>query len=119
MLSGKRDWKKYNNQLVNRGEFYLNPSFLDSWLSEVSEMNSRKIGQPFLYPESMIKFLGVLHTKNFDYRACKGIMKALSKSHFNFPLISYSQVCRRVNKLKLNFNKSEKNLVVAIDGNGF
>jgi len=81
-------------------------------------MNSHKVGQPFLYPESMIRFLGVLHAKNFDYRALEGIMKALSKSYFNFPVISYSQICRRVNNLKLNFKSESRDLVVAIDGSG-
>ena len=118
MANPTRNWGEYNKKLVNRGEFYINPSFLSSWLSEINEMNSHKVGQPFLYPESMIRFLGVLHAKNFDYRALEGIMKVLSKSYFNFPVISYSQICRRVNNLKLDFKSESRDLIVAIDGSG-
>ena len=28
----KRDWKTYNEHLIKRGEYYINPRFLDNWL---------------------------------------------------------------------------------------
>ena len=34
----KRDWKKYNEQLVVRGEFLLDLDFADRWFSEIGEM---------------------------------------------------------------------------------
>ena len=27
----KRNWKEYNQKLVKRGEFYINPKFLETW----------------------------------------------------------------------------------------
>ena len=42
---------------MKRGEYYVNPRFLDTWLDEIKKMNHRKVGQPFLYPTSMIEFL--------------------------------------------------------------
>ena len=30
-----RDWKSYNEQLVKRGEFYINPRFLNGWNEEI------------------------------------------------------------------------------------
>ena len=87
-----RDWKAYNAKLVKRGEFYINPVFLDSWLSETADMNLGKVGQPFLYPNSLIEFLGILHVKGFDFRALQGIVHALSNRLGNFPVISWSQI---------------------------
>lgn len=115
----KRDWKSYNAKLVKRGEYYINPKFLGTWLDEVKEMNLGKVGQPYLFPKSMIEFLAVLHAKGFDYRALEGVMRALSKSILPFPVISYSQIWRRVNKLDLSFDVDSNDLVVGVDGSGF
>lgn len=117
----KRDWKKYNKELVMRGYFYINPLFLNSWNEEVKKMNAGKIGEPYLYPKSMIEFLAVLSPK-YDVRALEGIMHALSKIHYNFPVISYSQINRRINDLDLTFAVENKNIVfddiVGCDGTG-
>jgi len=114
----ERNWKKYNEELVKRGEFYVRPIFLAKWKSEIKQMNTGKVGQPYLYPKSMIEALAVLHCKSFDYRALEGIMRALSKMNYNFPVIDYSQICRRVNELEISFETHEGNLIVAIDGSG-
>lgn len=114
----KRDWKVYNNKLIQRGEFYINPQFLETWLDEIHTMNYGKEGSAYLYPESMIKFLAVFHAKSFDYRACEGILRALSRKLQPFPVISYSQICRRVNKLDTEFLKESSNLIVGVDGSG-
>ncbi len=113
-----RDWKKYNQKLVNRGEFYINPSFLDTWRTELKEMNRSKVGQPYLYPGSMVEFLAVLHSKGFDYRSLEGIMSGLSKRLNNFPVISFSQIRRRIRELVPRFKAKGKNLVVGVDGSG-
>ena len=94
----KRNWKEYNEELVKRGEFYIRPIFLAKWNSEIKQMNVGKVGQPYLYPESMIESLAVLHCKSFDYRALEGTMRVLSELNYNFSVIDYSQICRRVNK---------------------
>jgi len=114
----KRDWKTYNQKLVNRGEFYINPVFLNTWLNETKEMNSNKIGQPYLYPDSLIEFLAIFKAKNFDYRALQGIVSALSKKLGYFPVISFSQIRRRIKKLNLKFSPKGKNLIVGVDGSG-
>src|SRR3989344_6709914 len=117
----KRNWKLYNEELVMRGEFYINPRFLETWNEEIKIMNVRKIGQPYLYPKSMIEFLAVLSPK-YDVRALSGIVKGLSKMNYNFPIISYSQVNRRINALDLTFPVENNNIVfddvVGCDGTG-
>ena len=115
----KRNWRETNERLIKRGEFYINPSFLEAWKEELKDMNTGKVGNPYLYPNSMIEFLAILHEKNFDYRALQGIIRALSKRLGNFPVIYYSQICRRVNALDINFGQNlENNLIVGIDGSG-
>ena len=104
------------------GYFYFNPEFLLTWNDELKQMNKGKIGQPYLYPESMIKFLAVLHCK-FDFRGLEGFMRWLSENYkFEFPVIDYSQICRRYNLLKIDFNILEEDmkdyLEVGIDGSG-
>ena len=113
-----RNWKKYNEELVKRGEFYIRPIFLAKWNLEIKQMNAGKVGQPYLYPKSMIEALAVLHCKSFDYRALEGVIRALSEMNYNFPVINYSQICRRVNGLEVSFETHEENIVVAIDGSG-
>lgn len=113
-----RNWKEYNQKLIKRGEFYINPRFLDNWINEINEMNKRKIGNPYIYPNSEIEFLAVLHCKGYDYRSLEGIIRGLSKQLGNFPTISYTQICRRFNLLDIKFEVNEDNLIVAGDGSG-
>ena len=118
-----RNWKKYNAELIMRGYFYFNPAFLLVWIEEIKQMNAGKVGEPYLYPESMIKFLAVLHCKGFDYRSLEGFMKWLSENYkYRFPVISYSQICRRINALNIDFHILEEDmkdyLEVGVDGSG-
>jgi len=106
----KRNWGEYNEELVLRGYFYINPKFLETWMEEINEMNNRKVGNPYLYPKSMIEFLAVLSPK-FDCRALSGIMRGISKLTYNFPVISYSQINRRINELDLTFPVENSNII--------
>jgi hypothetical protein len=114
-----RNWKSYNEKLVRRGIYYINPRFLETWNEEVKQMNAGKIGNPYFYPKTMIEFLAILHCKGNDYRTCEGIIGGISENYkFEFPIISYTQICRRVNSLEVNFEIDEENLIVAGDGSG-
>ncbi len=113
-----RDWKSYNSKLIKRGEFYINPRLLSLWNDEIKEMNHKKIGNPYLYPESMIEFLAILHAKGFAYRELQGVLSVLSKIFFHFPIMSYSQINRRMNAMSLSFDVSSDNDIVAVDGSG-
>lgn len=114
----KRDWKSYNAKLIRRGEFYINPTFLETWLDEIEVMNSGKIGQPYLYPESLIKFLSFLKCKGFSLRDLQGSVSAFSKKLGPFPVISFSQIRRRILSLELRFGTNKSNLIVGCDGSG-
>ena len=118
----KRNWKETNEKYIQIGYFYFNPAFLLTWNDELKQMNAGKVGEPYLYPESMIKFLAVLHCK-FDFRGLEGFMRWLSENHeFQFPIIDYSQICRRYNVLEVDFKILEEDmknyLEVGVDGSG-
>ena len=49
-----RNWKEYNEKLVQRGEILLAVESLKGWKEELKEMNFKKNGMPFLYPHSLI-----------------------------------------------------------------
>ncbi|MEW6063045.1 MAG: IS5 family transposase [Nanoarchaeota archaeon] len=71
-----------------------------------------------LYPASLITFLAILYAKAFDYRALEGIINGLSRRLGPFPVISFSQIRRRIKKLKTAFKPKGNNLFVAVDGTG-
>ncbi len=73
-----RDWSKYNEELVIRGEFYLDLSFRDEWFSELGKMNDSKRGGQFLFPESFVKWLTVWK-QLVDYRGLEGISRRLNQ----------------------------------------
>jgi len=106
----KRKWKEYNEELVTRGYFYINPKFLETWIEEIEQMNKRKVGNPYLYPKSMIEFLAILNPK-YDCRALSGIMRGISELTCNFPAISYSQINRRINALDLTFPVNNNHII--------
>ncbi len=114
----KRNWKEYNEQLIARGEFYIDPIFLKTWALELAEMNLKKIGKPFIYPDSLIEYLGMLKSKGYDYRSLSGILRTLSKLCGPFPVMSYSQIRRRLIALPLTFPQRTGPLETGVDGTG-
>ncbi|MEM0467047.1 MAG: IS5 family transposase [Candidatus Thermoplasmatota archaeon] len=113
-----RDWKHYNERLVKRGEFLVNPRFLDNWRGEIKRMNQGKVGQPYTYPESLILFCAFFWSKGFDFRAIHGIVRAFSKRLGPFPVICFSQIRRRILSLPVSFKRRPGRMIVGCDGSG-
>jgi hypothetical protein len=55
-MPGDRDWRKYNEALVRRGELDIDPSVLEDWGRELRRANGGKVGGAALPP-----LPGVLH----------------------------------------------------------
>lgn len=72
-----RNWPEYNEQLVVRGKFYLDFSFVKNWDKELERMNKGKEGAPYKFPDSYIKWLSVWKQWT-DYRSLEGISRALA-----------------------------------------
>jgi hypothetical protein len=114
----ERNWEDVNQKYIKQGEFLVNPAFLESWNEEVKSMNAGKVGEPYFYPDSMIEFTAYLHCY-FGYRQCEGFLRGISNNHkYKFPVISYTQIYRRLNKLEVDFKCVEENMIIAIDGSG-
>lgn len=117
----QRNWAKYNEQLVKRGEFYLCLDFLDNNHAELLKMNKQKRGRPFAYADSFIHFTAFLRVAfSLEYMQTEGVLRALSKHIPKIDCADYTTLWRRSTKLTLSIPKAAKdpNRVVIVDGTG-
>jgi len=119
----KRNWKKYNDQLVKRGELLIDLDFVEKWEEELEEMNWGKRGKPFDYPESLIEFLAFpRYFFRLPFRQEEGFVEAIAKLLPELEVPDYTTIYRRINRLKPKFERSLRRLgddvVIAIDASG-
>lgn len=113
-----RNWKQYNEQLVVRGEFYLDFKFVGNWNKELKEMNKRKRGGQYKYPDSFIKWETVWK-QWVDYRGLEGIARTLAKLGLIPNYNDYSTIWHRVHGMIPEIRlPTEKEIEVASDGSG-
>ncbi len=115
----KRDWPKYNEELVKVGEYMLDMDLVEGWDEELVLMNTGKVGAPYRFPKSLIELQAVWHAKSYPFRAIEGITRDLCKFGQLPAYNDYSTVNRRMNQLDyiLDLPKSE-NITVFSDGTG-
>jgi hypothetical protein len=116
-------WPSYNQSLVRRGEILFAYDFLDIWDYNLDKMNENKKGKPYSFPDSFILIIGYIRIYfHLPYRQTEGVIKATGKNLPDHP--SYSQICRRVNKLDISTKRSydddddDKDIIIAIDSTG-
>src|SRR3989338_6107727 len=115
----RRDWRKYNEQLVKRGEFLLDLNFVESWQQEVIIMNLGKRGAPYLFPNSLIELQAVWSAKRIPYRMIEGITRKLSEFGKVPDYNDYTTANRRINKLVCQLVVPQgNNLTLFSDGTG-
>ena len=84
----KRDWVKYNETLVKRGEMFLSLGFLESWAKNLEAMNAGKVGALYKYPDPFMTFLGFTHIMlGIDYRGGKA-STAASRGSSPYPCLT-------------------------------
>jgi IS5 family transposase len=117
----KRDWKAYNEHLVQRGEIFLNVDCLEGWGDELRQLNQDKEGRRFEYPDSLILFLATLKVAfDLGYREAEGLARSVSKFTDN-PVPTYSTVNRRLKKLELDLSQlppQGEPITLAVDASG-
>jgi|APSaa5957512535_1039671.scaffolds.fasta_scaffold33615_3 hypothetical protein len=113
-----RNWKKYNQLLVRRGEIILSFDAMEQWSTELKGMNRGKEGRRYVYPESFMEALGYCHAYlHLSFRQTEGLIKSHLSSKTKTP--TYSAIWKRVNKLHIKMNpKLGKDIVIAIDSTG-
>ena len=121
-----RNWKKYNESLVKRGEILLDFDVIDNWDSELEKMNQGKKGRKFIYPDSFIKLLVYMRAYfHLPYRQTEGVVRAHAANTLPSSVPDYSRICRRINRLDIKISNEDKsslqhadNFVIAIDSTG-
>lgn len=104
--------------MVVRGEFYLDFSFVENWNKELEEMNRGKVGAPFLFPESFMKWQAVWH-QFVDYRGLEGIARSLERLKMIPKHDNYGTVWYRVHDMKPEIALPDYNdLDAGTDGSG-
>ncbi len=90
------------------------------WDYNLDRMNENKKGKPYSFPDSFILLIGHIRVYfHLPYRQTEGIIKATGKNLPSHP--SYSQICRRVNKLDIISNRlddDDDGIIIAIDSTG-
>jgi len=113
----KRDWPKYNEVLVVRGEFLIDCEWAESWNAELAEMNKGKVGAKYVYPESLIRLQAVWH-QWIDYRGIEGVTRKLAEFGKLPACNDYSTANRRVNGMDVKFELPMQDCCVSTDGSG-
>ncbi|MBU2565920.1 MAG: IS5 family transposase [Candidatus Thermoplasmatota archaeon] len=119
-----RNWKIYNEQLVQRGELLLDFDFVEKWDTYIGIINENKFGRPYHYPEQYIAFLGGIKMAfHLPYRELEGVSRKLGKI-LNIPSSDWSTTHRRLNQIKVEIDpedkddKDEEDIIVAVDSSG-
>jgi hypothetical protein len=76
----KRDWKKYNEELVRRGELLFDPDFLSGWEEELNKMNEKKEGAKYHYPNSLMNMLAAIHAYLL-LETDRGVSKSIRRAY--------------------------------------
>jgi hypothetical protein len=109
----------YNEQLVKRGEYFLDTNFVSNWREELNHMNSGKCGAPYLFPNSLIELQAVWHAKRIPCRMIEGITRKLAEFGKIPDYNDYSTANRRINKLACQLVvPASNNLTLFSDGTG-
>ena len=112
-------WPSYNRPLVKRGEILFSYDLLDIWDDDLVRMNENKKAKKYKFPDSFILIISHIRLcLHLPYRQTEGIIKTtVGKGipEYKQPSSpSYSQICRRTNKLYIDINSSIDDDVVII-----
>jgi transposase len=122
-----RNWKIYNQQLVDRGDatLYIDPAVLNNG-TEIKTMNKGKVGRPFRYSNGLI--LAAFTIKclfGLGYREAAGNLKGAVRSLGGKLYPVYTEIQDRISKLRkkdiqLNVRQLRKRekIDIAIDSTG-
>ncbi len=92
------DWRIYNEKLVRRGEILISDDVIRSLDKELAEMNNKKQGRKFLFPESFMKLVGYARAYfGLPYRQTEGLLRTYSTTIPKVP--DYTAIHKRINKL--------------------
>jgi hypothetical protein len=98
--------------------FYLDFDFVNSWKDELRIMNEGKVGAPFKFPESLMKWQAVWH-QLVDYRGLEGIARKIAGYGWIPEYDNYTTIWYRIHGMKPAITLPEyDNLDAGCDGSG-
>jgi hypothetical protein len=117
-----RNWKKYNEKLVQRGDitFYLDA--LETWTDDLTILNCHKRGHKYKFPSCVFFVACILRILfSMPFRLFEGFMRGIG-CQIGFPIPHYSTIQKRMKEINLLDWLPQKpltgELVVAIDASG-
>lgn len=114
----KRNWKIYHEELITRGEFFIDFDFLESWEKELAEMNKGKVGHPYQYPNSLFTWASPIYSF-LDSRKIEGVLRKLSQYMPKLKSCDHSTIIKRLNGLNIDLDVDKsKSYRTAIDSTG-
>ena len=131
-LGSNRRWGKYNESLVDRIEYLVDRieyladrieyladlSFIKDNDRLLEEKNNGKIGHPYKVPDALIIYLARLRSIfSIPFRSLEGVLRSLAIIA-NIKSISYSEIFRRIRRIKPELNNINSKLDCIIDSTG-
>ena len=91
---------------------------MGQWSAELKEMNHKKEGRRYVYPDSFMEALGYCHAYlHLPYRQTEGLIRSHLKAKAKTP--TYSAIWKRVSKLDIRTNpRLGRDIVIAVDSTG-
>lgn len=119
----KRNWSKYNEALVRRGELLFNTGFLSGWSGELTNMNQGKEGAKYLYPDSFLSMLAAIHIYLLPYRQLEGFVRMFSEhvEELRGKVPDFTTIWYRVSSIRVELDPdvdSNKDITIAMDSSG-
>jgi len=120
----ERDWRSYNEALVRRGELNLDSAVMEEWKRELRKENEGKVGEPYHYPESYIRFLAFVRLLFHKpaLQADRGVRPLPLEVREGLQVPDYSTIDRRVNRLEIDLDesliRSKDPVSIAVDSSG-
>ena len=118
-IGSNRRWEKYNESLVDRIEYLTDLSFIKDNDRLLEENNNGKIGHPYKVPDALIMYLARLRSIfNIPFRSLEGMLRPLAIIT-GIKSISYSEIFRRIRRIKPELNNINSKLDCIIDSTGY
>ncbi|ARD84362.1 transposase IS4 family protein [Ferroplasma acidiphilum] len=118
-IGSNRRWEKYNESLVDRIQYLTDLSFIKDYDTLLEEKNNGKIGHPYKVPDALIMYLARLRSIfNIPFRSLEGMLRSLAIIT-GIKSISYSEIFRRIRRIKPEINNTNSKLDCIIDSTGY
>ena len=102
-----KSWHDYNESLIERGRVLIDVSFLKSSNKEIKKMNIGKVGAPFQYSDSYVRFLAFLKIDlRIPYRMVQGMVRGLAEYVKIVEEIHFTHIRKRMIGIKPSFENN-------------